>query len=200
MARTQAADYEQRREAIVDKAAELYAERGFLGASVADLAAACGSSKSLIYHYYGAKEEILYDVMATHIADLEAAMAEVEAAGLPPAKALRAVARAFMGRYAGAAARHKVLLNELDHLPAERRSEIVGRQRWLVRQVERLMIAIAPELRDRPGRTWPNAMLFFGMINWTHTWYDPARAVTSDELADMAVDMVLYGLGGPAEG
>src|SRR5262249_11214860 len=52
MARKQAPDYEQRREAIVDAAAALFARRGFLGASVADLAEACGASKSLIYHYY----------------------------------------------------------------------------------------------------------------------------------------------------
>ena len=50
MARTQAPDYEERRIAIVDKAAELFARRGFTGASLSDLAAACQTSKSLIYH------------------------------------------------------------------------------------------------------------------------------------------------------
>jgi len=63
MARTQAADFEQRREKIVERAAQLFAERGFLGASIADLAKACKTSKSLIYHYYSSKEEILFDVM-----------------------------------------------------------------------------------------------------------------------------------------
>jgi AcrR family transcriptional regulator len=46
MARTQAADYGQRREAIVEAAAGLYAQHGFLGASLADLAASCNTSKS----------------------------------------------------------------------------------------------------------------------------------------------------------
>src|SRR6185437_11202433 len=63
MARTQAPDYEERRNAMLEKAAELYAERGFLGASLADLAASCRTSKSLIYHYYPSKEDILFDVM-----------------------------------------------------------------------------------------------------------------------------------------
>ena len=67
MARTQAADYEERRTAIVEQAARLFAERGFLGASIADLAEACDSSKSLIYHYYASKEDILYDVMHSHV-------------------------------------------------------------------------------------------------------------------------------------
>ena len=68
MARTQAADYGVRREAIVEKAARLYAERGFLGASISDLAKVCRISKSLIYHYYPSKEDILFDVMHSHVA------------------------------------------------------------------------------------------------------------------------------------
>jgi len=67
MARTQAADYGVRREAIVEKAARLYAERGFLGASISDLAKVCRISKSLIYHYYPSKEDILFDVMHSHV-------------------------------------------------------------------------------------------------------------------------------------
>jgi len=67
MARTQSADYAIRREAIVDRAAELFAERGFLGASIADLADALKTSKSLIYHYYDSKEDILFDVMHSHV-------------------------------------------------------------------------------------------------------------------------------------
>jgi hypothetical protein len=37
-------------------------------------------------------------------------------------------------------------------------------------------------------------MLFFGMINWTHTWYDPAGPAAPAAVADAAVDLVLGGL------
>ena len=56
MARPQSPDYDKRREAILAAAAHLYAERGFQGASVADLAKACRTSKSLIYHYFPSKQ------------------------------------------------------------------------------------------------------------------------------------------------
>lgn len=194
MARTQAADYDQRREGIVAAAAELYARRGFLGASVADLAQAGGSSKSLIYHYFSAKEDILFEVMASHIEELRAAVREVEASPAPPAEKLRDLARRFMALYAGAAARQKVLLNELGHLPTARRDEIVSLQRELVSAVERLLTRLRPALADRPGGARPIALLFFGMINWTHTWYDPAGPAAPDAIADAAVDLVLGGL------
>src|SRR5690349_7457646 len=111
MARTQAANYDERREAIVEQAATLYAQHGFLGASLADLAAACGMSKSLLYYYYPTKEDILYDIMASHLEGLEAAVAEVVGRPGAPGDRLRDLCHAFMSHYAGAAARHTVFLN-----------------------------------------------------------------------------------------
>lgn len=195
MARTQAADYDQRREEIVVQAARLYAKHGFLGASVSDLAAACEVSKSAIYHYYTSKEDILFDVMRSHISALDDAAREVRADAGDAARQLRALAHAFMGLYVGAADRHKVLLNDLDHLPAPRRAEIVSIQRGLIGAVEAIMLQIEPRLAEKPGGARAAAMLFFGMINWTHTWFDPAGAVSADALADMTVDLTLSGLG-----
>lgn len=194
MARTQAADYDERKQSIVDAAAALYARRGFNGASVADLAEECGTSKSLIYHYYQSKEDILFDVMISHVRALDAAARAVAVAPGAPAQKLRALAHAFMQLYVGAADRHKVLLNELDNLDDGRRGEIVKTQRGLIAIVQGLLTEIAPVLNARPGESFAAAMLFFGMINWTHTWFDPGGPVSADAIADMAVDVALKGL------
>jgi len=195
MARTQAADYDERKEAIVEAAASLYARRGFNGASVADLAERCKTSKSLIYHYYQSKEDILFDVMVSHVRALdEAAREAVAGDGAAPVK-LRRLAQAFMALYVGAADRHKVLLNELDNLDDKRRAEIVKTQRGLIEVVQRLLGEIEPKLKRRSSESYAAAMLFFGMINWTHTWFDPKGPVSADAIADMAVDVTLDGLG-----
>lgn len=192
MARTQAPDYEDRRRAIVEKAAELYAERGFLGASVSDLAAACDTSKSLIYHYFPSKEDILFEVMQSHIHSLVEAMEAAALGDGAPADKLRALTRAFMHLYLGAGARQKVLLNDLSRLPEANRSLIVREQRSLVDFVARLLGEMNPAM-DAGGRR-AAAMLYFGVINWTHTWYDPTGPIGPDEVADMATAMALKGL------
>jgi len=110
MARTQATDYDQRRLAIVEAAAELYAEHGFLGASLVELAARCNSSKSLIYHYYASKEDILFEVMSSHVDALNAAADAVVALKVPPEEKLRKLSHDFMRLYVGAVARHKSVL------------------------------------------------------------------------------------------
>ena len=190
MARPQSPDYDKRREAIVAAAARLYAQRGFPGASVSDLAKACGSSKSLIYHYFPSKDDILYEVMAAHLDALVDAADEAMRAG-DARERLQALTLAFMRLYVGAQDHHKVLLNELDNLPASRRAEVVAKQRRIIAIVEELVREVRPELNPV---TLPVAMLFFGMINWTHTWFRAGGNVTPERLAEMAVNLLLGGL------
>ena len=190
MARPQSPDYDKRRDSIVRMAARLYARQGFNGASVSDLAKACRTSKSLIYHYFPAKDDVLYQVMAEHLDALVDAAREATRSGTAEEK-LRTLTLAFMRLYVGAQDSHKVLLNELDNLPPERRTEVVGKQRRIIAVVEELIREIRPELNPN---TLPVAMLFFGMINWTHTWFRPDGSIQAEEIAKLAVDLFLNGL------
>lgn len=199
MARTQAADYDQRREAIVEAAAALFASRGFNGASVADIAQRGKISKSLIYHYYQSKEDILYDVMISHVRALEDAAREVMAEPHTSERKLRELTHRFMVLYVGAADRHKVLLNDLDHLPKARRAEIVAAQRRLIETVQKLLVEIEPALKRRSGAAFTAAMLYFGQINWTHTWFDAKGPISAGALAEMVVDLTLGGIRKAAE-
>ncbi len=191
MARPQAPDYEQRREAIVKKAAELFAKSGFRGASVSDLATVCETSKSLIYHYYSSKEDVLYAVMASHIDQLLEDVVTVMAKGGSAEARLSALLHAFMNHYVGAADRQKVLLNELSNLPPENRSVIVTKQRKVLDAVQGLVVELRPELANDPAKARAQTMLLFGMINWTHTWFDASGPVSADDIADMALALVL---------
>jgi AcrR family transcriptional regulator len=188
MARPQSPDYDKRRAAIVATAAHLYARQGFQGASVADLAKACETSKSLIYHYFPAKDDILHAVMAEHLDALVAAADEAELAGDPEAR-LRSLTMSFMRHYVGAQDRHKVLLNELDNLSPAARADVVDKQRHVIAVTESILGGIAA-----PHDARVNAMLFFGMINWTHTWFDPAGPVMPEALGMRVVDLMLRGL------
>ena len=141
MARNQADDYEQRRERILDVAARLFAQRGFSETSVSDLASACDISKSLLYHYHSSKEEILYTVMTSHIEALEALLQEIVSQSSDPSEAFEMVIRQFLDCYAGAGDRQKVLLNELENLPVEKRKIIVGKQRKIIEIVQAMVVA-----------------------------------------------------------
>ena len=127
--------------------------------------------------------------MASHVDQLEGDVAEALAEGTSPADRLSLLVHRFMRHYVGAASRQKVLLNELDSLPTAKRKAIVLKQRGIVDAVTSLLAKVdgnedAAVLRVR-------AMLLFGMINWTHTWYDPRGKLKPDEVADMALSLIL---------
>jgi len=193
MARTRADDYAEKRQGICDGAAALFAARGFDATSAADIADSGGFSKALIYHYFDSKEEILQELLEAHMDRL---LAAAETALREPGDArarLRAFVRAHMRIYATARARHALLLNELDALPSKGRAAIVAKERRLVS----LAADLFQELAAIPARLRTSvAMSFYGMINWTCTWYRPDGPVGPEEFADLACDLFLSGLAG----
>ncbi|MEM7569322.1 MAG: TetR/AcrR family transcriptional regulator [Pseudomonadota bacterium] len=195
MARPQAADYDERRSTILEKAAELYAQQGFNGCSIADLATACGMSKSLLYHYFSSKEDILFEIMKSHVAELADVVARADSIADPKAR-FSAQLSGFMGLYRDAVHHHKVLVNDLDKLPDERRSEIVKTEREIIAALSHSIGAIAPDLAKDPAQLKATTMLFFGMINWTHTWFKPGKALDSAQLAQLTEQLFLGGLQG----
>lgn len=193
LARTQAADYDDRREAIVSKAAELYGQSGFLGSSIANLAEACGMSKSLLYHYFSSKEDILFEIMDGHVAALGQIAASVRDV-VDPRKRLLCLTREFMELYVPASHRHKVLLNDLDKLPAQRRKIIIAEQRVLLDAVDAILIELSETLAKKDRERRAAVMIYFGMINWTPTWFDPKGALDSNQIAKLSVNIFLKGV------
>lgn len=190
MARTQAADYDEKREAITSHAAKLFARKGFAGASISDLAENCAVSKSLIYHYYPSKEAILFDVMKDHIDDLLNVVEAHNADGASPQEEFTGLTKALLRCYVGAADQQKVLLYELEALPKDLKSDIVSKQRKIIERIESVLARAKPSLLKDGKKLRAKVMLFFGMLNWTHTWFKPKGAVSRDELAEMAAGVI----------
>jgi AcrR family transcriptional regulator len=50
---------EERREQILDAALRIFAQKGFVGASIRDIAKEVGVTEGLLYHYFESKEQLL---------------------------------------------------------------------------------------------------------------------------------------------
>ena len=194
MARPQSPDYDTRRQLILDTAADLIAKEGFAGTSVNDVAAACDISKSLIYHYYSSKEDILFAAMEDYLSDLRLVVSEAVGANGDGETRFRTVVHSLLENYKNAGAKHRVLLQELDRLSGDRRKAIVEGEDEIVGQIAELIGAIAGLGADKSKTRTAMTMLFMGMVNWTHTWFDPDGPIDADQLADMATDIFLRGV------
>ena len=176
---------------MMKQAARLFAAKSFNGASVADISKACNVSKSLIYHYYNAKEDILYGVMKDHLDDLIEIISRPSLRDEDATQEFHQLTQALMQCYAGAEDAQRVLLYELGSLTTAQRKVIVEQQRAIIDRFEGVYLRIAPEYEGRRALLRSKIMLFFGSLNWVHTWHNPDGEISRETLATLAVANIL---------
>jgi TetR/AcrR family transcriptional regulator len=197
MARPRASDYDDKRRAILDRSAELFAAHGYDRASMSMIAEACGVSKALLYHYYRDKEALLFDVIRFHLEELLEAVEAAQRPDLSPDARLGALSAALLDAYRDADAEHKVQINTLSLLPPERQAELKAMERDLVRIFADAIADLAPELRGTKLLK-PVTMSLFGMLNWHYLWFKPDGALSREEYAALATKLIVDGVRGIA--
>ena len=199
MARPKSASHDLKREQILDVAAQCFARQSFPAASMNDIAAACGTSKARIYHYYESKEAILFDLLDRYTQRLLALIGETEARAqrkdLTERDALNELVRAFLSEYEHSATRHVSLVSDTKFLGDAQRELILNRQRDVVAAFTRFLKRAYPN-RITPGNQTALTMMLFGMINWTFTWLRPGGSMSYSAFADEVVAVLERGLGG----
>jgi AcrR family transcriptional regulator len=197
MARTKAPDHETQREQILELAATKFAQTSYPSTSMADLAAASGTSKARLYHYYESKEAILFDLLDRYTKRLMLIIAEVEGAsqrrGLGEREAFADLVRAFLVEYETSHSRHVALLNDVKYLEDAQREIVLDRQRDIVAAFARQLARAYPKRVTKDNQT-ALTMMVFGMINWTFTWLKPGGTLGYREFAEQVVDMIENGL------
>jgi AcrR family transcriptional regulator len=199
MARTQAADYEAQRLAILDNAAEAFAAAGYAACSMADVARKSGASKARLYHYYASKEAILFDLLDRHtsgLVDIAARVGErARRDGLAPRAELELMIAGFLDAYRTARTRHIALLNDVKFLGDTQRDLILARERAVVDAFAELLKRAFPQ-RVTPANQRALTMMLMGAMNWTFTWLKPDGALSYADYAAEVTRVVSKGLGG----
>jgi AcrR family transcriptional regulator len=197
MARPKSLQHEIKRDEILEIAAQCFAERSYAAASMNDIAAAGGTSKARLYHYYESKEAILFDLLDRYTQRLLALIGQVEATAqrrrLDDRAALHELIRSFLEEYETSATRHAALLHDTKFLGNAQRELILDRQRDVVSAATRFLRRAYPQ-RVREDNQTAVVMMLFGMINWTFTWLRPDGAMTYGDFAEQVVALVDRGL------
>lgn len=178
---------------IYEHATRLFADRGFAGTTLQDIADALGVTRPALYYYFKSKDEILaklvHEITETSAEDLH------EIARQDPASAtvkLRAIAYSTASRIAVHADRFRLLVMSEAELPQEiARAHLEARRAVLAVFIDVLEEGIrSGEFRPIDART--AALGILGTCNWVAWWHRPGDDVdaVADTLADMAVASV----------
>jgi AcrR family transcriptional regulator len=135
----------------------LFAERGYHGTGIRQLADAAGLSSASLYHYMGTKEDLLVDLMRSSLTGLvDAGSAIVADPGLGPRERLEALVALHVRTHAAAPDETRVVDDEVRALSAPARREVIA-------------------LRDRYEQLWQDS-IEAGVADAAFQVDDPALA------------------------
>lgn len=196
MARTRAADFEEKQQSILSNAAAVFAELGVKKASMEQIAERSKVSKALLYHYYPSKNALIFDVIRSHLIELGDALEATleESREDPPETRLRKVVHQILECYRDADDKHKVQLNRGSSLSEEQTREMHVLERRIVDAVSSVILQVAPDLNERKPLLKPVTMSLFGMLNWVYMWFKPNGPISRSEYADLATTLILNGI------
>ncbi|WP_105566676.1 TetR/AcrR family transcriptional regulator [Microbacterium halophytorum] len=94
-------DAERTRRELLDVAAEVFAEHGYSGARVDEIADRTRTTKRMIYYYFGGKEQLYSAVLERAYRGIREEESRIDVAGLDPLEALREIATATFDHHVG---------------------------------------------------------------------------------------------------
>ncbi|OGA58410.1 MAG: hypothetical protein A2710_23490 [Burkholderiales bacterium RIFCSPHIGHO2_01_FULL_64_960] len=191
MPRVRSDDYEIKSQAIMDCAAALFAKEGYPSAKMQDVAKACGATKSMLYHYFPTKDDLLFAMLMEHLERVVSSVNEAIAMQAPPREKLLAMVQAYTQKSAQSRRRHMIAMQDVKYLPRTKQTPLIELQRKLTGLIAGLLREVNPGLPDDVYK--PYTMMLIGLLNWTDMWYRPSGAMKPQELCDRISRLFLKG-------
>lgn len=182
-------------ERLLQVAAHLFRQRGYLATNVREIARAANMKSGSIYYHYPSKEALLEAVMNRAILALtEAVKKALEV--LPPDTSFRERLRVAIDAHLKAIHEYGDFIiasrQSLEMLPESERKEHLRLRRQYADIWRELLAAGQASGAVRSDLDIvPVQMFIFGALNWTSEWLDPKRRSyerTSELLAEFALD------------
>jgi AcrR family transcriptional regulator len=185
-----------RRTELTRQAARLFAEKGYHGTSIGEIAEALGVQKGSLYAHIQSKQDLLYETMLEGARAFHAGLDAIPDE-LPATEKIRRALRSHLRVVADQLEVATVFVQEWRYLEGERREEILQERRRYEERIRNLfregreLGELRTDLDDATA-----ALLALSAANWAYTWLQPGR--DTDELADRFYDLLVNGMRGYA--
>jgi TetR/AcrR family transcriptional regulator, cholesterol catabolism regulator len=193
--------FDRRLAEILDCATEIFAGKGYEGASMRDLSRLSGISLAGLYYYFESKEKLLYFIQQHTFTTIIERLRERLAASDNPEERIRIFVNNHVDYALAKTKAMKVLSHEDDVLKNGYGAELAAIKREYYRicltLVDDLAKAEGLELGARGGVGTRTAVMgLFGTMKWLYTWYNPRVDPDAQTLAREISDIFLQGVRG----
>jgi AcrR family transcriptional regulator len=188
----------QRREVILAAAEATFAESGYHGASLDEVAHAAGVSKALIYEHFESKRVLHASLLEAHAAEIFRCLAAAADSGGSGEERLRTGIDAFLGFVEAHREAWRALFR--DAADPEVGALVTGLQAQATAVIARLLAAdpdapahLAPGTTDHDIRVEIHAQLLSGAVQSLATWWHDHQDIPRATLVDRAMEFVWHG-------
>lgn len=184
----------QRRQQLIEVGRALFAERGFEGTTVEEIAASAGVSKPVLYEHFGGKEG-LYAVVVDR--EIQALLGHITEALAKPGHAralLEAAALALLDYIETSTDGFRILVR--DSPPGQATGTFASLISDIASQVEHILAAEFKRQKLDPKTAPLYAQMLVGMVAIPGGWWLDSRRMKKEDVAAHLVNLAWNGLSG----
>jgi AcrR family transcriptional regulator len=188
-------DPKGRHHAILETAARVICEKGYEGASIQDIAEACGLTKAGLYHHIRSKEHLLLEIM-NYGMDVfeEQVLSQVLPIPDPLVRLKACMEKNILLVTHGWSKEVTIILHEHATLTGDARAQINARKKRYVRFLEDSFAEAVRDGQIRPLNPTVAAFAFLGMVLWIYKWFRPDGAIDAPTLVREMQDLLFGSL------
>lgn len=185
----------QRRQQLIEVGRRLFAEKGFEGTSVEEIAASAGVSKPVLYEHFGGKEGLYAVVVDREIQALLSQMTAALTQEKSHARALlEAAAMALLDYIDSSTDGFRILVR--DSPPGQSTGSFASLISDIASQVEHILAAEFRRRRLDPKTAPLYAQMLVGMVAIPGGWWLDSRKMKKEDVAAHLVNLAWNGLSG----
>lgn len=187
---------QDRRKEVVSVAARLFAERGFHGTSMDDIARELGILKGSLYYWIESKEALLGEVLEGSISQTIDEATEIAGRDIPAAERLRLMVRSHIDSWIRNPNNFNVFIFEWRWLDPERMARY-HEERDSLEETYKRVLSDGISSGEFGAQSRDISILvngIFGTMNWFPRWYREGGWASPEHIAEVFAGMIVNGL------
>ncbi len=178
---------------IYREAAKIIFEKGYDATSMNDIAAAVGMTKAGIYHYIEGKQDLLFAIYSFGLDRLNNKVIEPASQIADPEERLRFIVVSHAKLITEVSGHITILIDEVAGLAPTQRRAIDKRRRAYLDFLRSTLRQLKDQGKLRDIDITVAAFSIFGMLLWLSRWFKEGGRLTSDEIAQDMLKIVVNG-------
>ncbi len=191
------ANWQARRDTIIDTSASVFARRGYHATGITELCVANELGKGALYHYIGSKEELLAAIHDRVMDEVMLGADRVAVAGGSPSQQLAMLGDELLDVIHRYPDHVWVFLHEFPALTGDRAAQFRVRRRRYEERVEAVLQAGVESGAFRDVQPRLTALAWLGMHNYTYLWLKSGGPLSARDVAKPFADIFMRGITNP---